>query len=507
MRDLNHPQTPQMKGLHEASQIGDNVKVLELLDSGEEGSVDDLHNDGRTALMLAALCGHPEVVETLKAAGADVNTKGTSDGKMAIHLASGAGHNGIVISLLNGGANKDAYDCGGHTSLIHATRGGHVPVVKTLVSVGAKLIGPRWWSISPPMTAMHYAAEGGDINMVTALLCYRENGYPELPLAIASRRGHRNIVEAMLERGAAINCCPRDLRGGIETPLQSAALGGCHEIVSFLLSNGADPDKKTETQKTALMIGASMRYPRVVQALLDADADYAACDAFGFTALDHAVEGLCIRTVKILLKVGSDTNGHGEMLMSPLHHANEYACPGVTSLLLEAGANIEGKTIGGVTPLASASFKGNLQSMRILLQHNANVNTRSGKGATPLHMTVDKPNCSEAAVDLLLRSGADETIKDEDGHTPVDVLGNNSRLVPDVGERIRHLLKNAPRDRKWRRRGWLVMLRARMLKAREAVLTQKSNKIKSGCGSGNEENLVVKLAEEEDVFRVVVAFL
>lgn len=503
-------------GLHKASEAGNNVEVLELLKSGEEGSIDDLQNGdgGRTALMLAALQGHPVVVETLKAAGADVNTRSIGDGATALHLACSAGHNEIAISLMNGGANKDTQDCSGFTALIHAIRGGHVPVAQTLVSSGAKLTGPRWWSISPPKTAMHYAAEGGDLSMVMALLCYRENGYPELPLAVASHRGHLSIVEAMLDKGAAINCCLQDLRGGIETPLQSAAFGGRHEIVTYLLSKGADLDKTTKSHRSALMLAASMRHPRVVSVLVDAGADLTLHDAFGYTALMSAVEGACLRTVKILLKAGSDTKGRGQISLSALHVADEETCPGVTGLLLEAGADIEAKTVGGgVTPFASAAFEGNLQSMRILLQSNAEVNSRSGNGATPLHMAVKNYNCLEATVSLLLRSGADETMKNEDGHSPMDVLGANSRLHPFVKERVRQLLENAPKDRKWRRRGWLVMLRARVLKAAEVVVATETDKKRGGGGGRSGGEYVVYLADflvqlnEEGVFRGIVAFL
>ena len=69
-------------------------------------------------------------------------------------------------------------------------------------------------------------------------------------------------------------------------------------------------------------------------------------------------------------------------------------------------------------------------------------------------------------VDLLLRSGADETITDEEGETPTDAIGqwfgedeDEDPLVEEI-ERVRRLLANAPADRAWRRRGYLVLCRA-----------------------------------------------
>ncbi len=66
-------------------------------------------------------------------------------------------------------------------------------------------------------------------------------------------------------------------------------------------------------------------------------------------------------------------------------------------------------------------------------------------------------------VDQLLRSGADETILDEWGETAADAVardvGEEYRVAEDE-ERVHKLLADAPADRAWRRRGYLVMCRA-----------------------------------------------
>ena len=64
---------------------------------------------------------------------------------------------------------------------------------------------------------------------------------------------------------------------------------------------------------------------------------------------------------------------------------------------------------------------------------------------------------------MLLRSGTDEAIIDRDGKVAADVVTENieeeDRLAEDV-ERVRHLLEDAPADRAWRRRRYLVLCRA-----------------------------------------------
>lgn len=77
----------------------------------------------------------------------------------------------------------------------------------------------------------------------------------------------------------------------------------------------------------------------------------------------------------------------------------------------------------------------------------------------------------EMAVGLLVRWGADETAWDKFGRTPMDLLylarPDGERLCSqEEVERARLLLTRAPTERAWRgRRGWLVMLRSRAVKA------------------------------------------
>lgn len=65
-------------------------------------------------------------------------------------------------------------------------------------------------------------------------------------------------------------------------------------------------------------------------------------------------------------------------------------------------------------------------------------------------------------VDLLLRWGADETIVDRTGETAFDILGMVEEVNGLAGdaERVRELLANAPINRAWRRRGYLVLCRS-----------------------------------------------
>ncbi|CAM9164483.1 unnamed protein product, partial [Hapterophycus canaliculatus] len=99
-----------------------------------------------------------------------------------------------------------------------------------------------------------------------------------------------------------------------------------------------------------------------------------------------------------------------------------------------------------------------------LLKCGANVDSKNAFGYSPLHGAARQGGKDGAArmTDLLLRWGADETVVDRDGKTPVEVVGqrradeDGDRAQDEIDE-VRKLLANAPADRAWRRRGCLVL--------------------------------------------------
>ena len=103
------------------------LPTLEKLDLSETRGTD---LDG-APLMAAAENGHPEVVEALLKANADVNAT-TNDGRTAPMAAAENGHPEVVEALLRVGADVNAKAANGETAMSLATKGGVAEIVQLL---------------------------------------------------------------------------------------------------------------------------------------------------------------------------------------------------------------------------------------------------------------------------------------------------------------------------------------------------------------------------------------
>lgn len=215
----------------------------------------------------------------------------------------------------------------------------------------------------------------------------------------------------------------------------------------------------------------------MVEVLLEAGANITVRSALDeCSALDAAAFEGHVRILKAILSFGADANACRENGSTALHIAAQHDHVEAVEALIDAGANSELRTDRGSTPLLSAASRTACKAMRALLQHGAAVDARDIDGFTALHSVCDeKQERLEEAVSLLLRWGADETVAPEKGGcAPADLLYEpvpfDAEYKPSQDEikRVRLLLAQAPADRAWRRRNWLVMMYSRISKARGA---------------------------------------
>eukprot|EP00903_Cladosiphon_okamuranus_P005628 g5595.t1 len=324
-------------------------------------------------------------------------------------------------------------------------------------------------------TPLHVAAMAGRMSMAKSLLCAGAD-VTLLPsvatcalLAMGVREGGVEVAKMAIEHGADVNV--RNAQG--TTILQLAVTAGKAEMVSMLCGEGAALNAFDDLGRTALHLATTEGLVAVMEALMAAGALVDLGDERnGQSALVIATEQGNADAVEAIIKHGADVNAADQIGGTALHTAAVYNRPRIIDMLIDAGASTEPEgALHGHAPLHCATRYNNLDCVITLVKRGANINKQASLLATPLHFAAGIAGEHGVAevVEYLLRHGADETITTIDGETVADIVGyfveEENSLPGEVDrvrevERVRELLENAPTDRAWRRRGFLVMCRA-----------------------------------------------
>jgi hypothetical protein len=146
----------------------------------------------------------------------------------------------------------------------------------------------------------------------------------------------------------------------------------------------------------------------------------------GLGELVQAVQNRDNKRVRKLIDSGADlnqTSGVWTPMLAAVAGNNEASL----KLLLAAGASIDIRQPDGDTLVHRASGA----NLKTLVSHGADVNATNAKGATPLHYAARFGQLGSAR--MLLELGADRTLRDRDGKTPLDrALENGNALVADL---------------------------------------------------------------------------
>lgn len=258
------------------------------------------------------------------------------------------------------------------------------------------------------------------------------------PIHFDAQRGRLKKIQRYIEKkGVDVNL---PLPKTLETPLILAAGSNepIPEILTYLISKGADVNAAAADGWTALMSSAQRNFTNNIVLLLQAGADPARSTKFGENALGIAVRYGSLEAAELLLNAApSLANKTSQNGVTPLMTAAQNEKAGLVKLLITGGADVNIKDNRGYTALMRINLYGGTEIADALLQAGADPNHIGEKGWTPLMEAAAKNRAD--IVDLLLQAGAKPSKTDTFGRTALDVAEKNNAV--ETAEVLKNYLK------------------------------------------------------------------
>lgn len=294
-------------------------------------------------------------------------------------------------------------------------------------------------------TVLASALRKGDIKAVRGLLAGGMEAQWDW-ICETMREGHLDLAQALLERGLERNV------------FTMAAMGELGRITRRLARVPADARlsasmEPASTRVTPLHVGCSSDWKahgkrsmaiqiRVAEILCDHGADLHATALY--RGIEEATPLLCAcwssenaELVRWLLEHGARAGV--EHLAAALGHLQRHrrAAYDIAEALLDWGAPIDGLLGGGRTPLHAFSHQASYRTVAWLIAHGASINHRAPGGRTAAHFAAER-NSSPKTLALLVENGADLMLRDDDGHTPLEIakLNGKARLAEWIDEQM-----------------------------------------------------------------------
>ncbi|XP_074049443.1 ankyrin repeat and SOCS box protein 10 isoform X2 [Macrotis lagotis] len=240
------------------------------------------------------------------------------------------------------------------------------------------------------------------------------------PIHVAASRGHEQVLQLLLSRGAQPDAAP-----GGRTALHEACIASHAPCARLLLVAGADPDLPDQDGRRPLHLCQGPSALQCAELLLRFGARVdGRSEEEEETPLHVAARGGLVELAALLLRKGACPDARDAQGRSPLlaacsvpflppaeAEAATSRCLHLCQLLLSAGADADATDHDRQRPLHLACRRGNVAVTELLLSRGVSVNAMDYGGHTALHWALQGPAaalpCSpEQVVRALLNHGA-----------------------------------------------------------------------------------------------------
>jgi hypothetical protein len=175
--------------------------------------------------------------------------------------------------------------------------------------------------------------------------------------------------------------------------------------------------------RQALIAAAGRGDTGEVKALLARGVRVDARDSRGRTALLAATQGNHVEAARLLIAAGADVNAKDDIQDSAYLYAGAHGRTEILKMTLAAGADLKSINRFGGTALIPACHYGHVETVKVLLATTIDIDHVNRLGWTALLEAVilgDGGPAHTEIVRLLLEVGANPSIADREGVTPLD---------------------------------------------------------------------------------------
>ncbi len=345
----------------------------------------------RTPLHLhkaAQFSENPDIIDALIQAGAYINAK-TYSGQTPLHWAAEHNKNpNLIYPLIQAGAEINAKDNDGNTPLHLAAKNNNNPeVIALLIALGANPQATNNNGKTPEMLANY-----DSIYYLKNIKAYQEGVKRALKIAAIIEKREKREQEELKNLG------------GVNWPTADVA------DVAEALPREASPAVAAATPRKSRKRKFRGRPSQNVLNL-----------GMQVVSTGPGQEGT-------VMLIGTDlSQRHRRTGKTVLHSAARYSTPEVVAALITSGSmRVDGRDKDGATALHAAIEIGNVGALAVLIE-KININTQDKDGNTPLHYAVIANQ--QRAVLWLLENGADTTISNAYGKTPLTLAYGNIAFI------------------------------------------------------------------------------
>ncbi|KAF6804539.1 hypothetical protein CSOJ01_10138 [Colletotrichum sojae] len=253
---------------------------------------------------------------------------------------------------------------------------------------------------------------GADINCM--------DNYGRTPLFTSFLRGNLEISKMLVREHAQLQLYDK----GMESPIFFASTRQKPKHVKFLLDLGVDVNERNHIRETALFKACEADDLKMVKCLVQSGADINIANTNNETALFKACAVGTAEIVEYLVQNGADINVTNRDKENVLYTIKRFSYQHISILqtLIEADIDLTVTNNTGQTILHAAACWWSAEDWILYLVQQAlklglNIDSKDRYGQTPLMRATRSVN--KAFVSVLLQSGADPNVEDNEDCTPL----------------------------------------------------------------------------------------